>query len=84
MAIYVLDSFYCCRYGAAMFDLPFEPVPDDELEAVLVAALRASGGSMTHETSCWMASVAATHLVNRMHWAGFRVVKGPEGIPLRE
>ena len=64
-----------------MFSLP-EPVPHDELDAVLAAALRASMGS--REASCFMASVAAAHLVNRMALAGIRVVRVPEDAGLTE
>ncbi len=38
-----------------MFDPSPEPVPDAELEAVLAAALRSSGGQITRPTECFMA-----------------------------
>jgi hypothetical protein len=56
-----------------------EPVPDDELTAVLSAALGASGGQITRPTACWMASVAADHPVSRMALAGLKVVRRREG-----
>jgi hypothetical protein len=58
-----------------MFDLPPEPVTDTELEAVLTAALRTSGDQLTRATECWMATVAARHLVDRLALAGFTVVR---------
>ena len=61
-----------------MFDLPLEPVPDDEVEAVLAAALRSSGGQLTRSVECYMASAAARHLVDRLALAGLRVVRYPE------
>ena len=60
-----------------MFDLSPEPVPDTEVEAVLAAALRASSGSLTRTTECWMAAVAARHLVDRLALAGLTVVRYP-------
>jgi hypothetical protein len=61
-----------------MFD-PFpEPVPDAELEAVLSAALRSSGGQITRPTECFMATAAARHLVDRMALAGLYVVRFPD------
>jgi hypothetical protein len=60
-----------------MFDVPPETVSDDELEAVLAAALRASGGQLTRPTECFMATTAARHLVDRLALAGLRVVRVP-------
>jgi hypothetical protein len=61
-----------------MFDLLPEPVPDAEVEAVLTAALRSSGGQITRSTECFMATAAARHLVERMALAGLRVVRFPD------
>ena len=58
-----------------MFDLPAEPVTETELEAVLEAALRCSGGQLTRPAECWMATVVARHLADRLALAGFTVVR---------
>ncbi len=59
-----------------MFDLP-EPVPDEELAAILTAALRSGGGRITRELSCVLAGIAADHLVDRLTLAGIRAVRVP-------
>ena len=61
-----------------MFDPSPEPVPDAELEAVLSAALRSSGGQITRSTECFMATAAARHLVDRLALAGLHVVRFPD------
>jgi hypothetical protein len=61
-----------------MFDLPTELVPEDELEVILAAALRVSGGQLTRWTECWMASLVARHLVDQLSLAGLKVVRFPE------
>jgi hypothetical protein len=58
-----------------MFDPSPEPVPDAEVEAILTAALRSSGGQVTRPTECFMATAAARHLVDRLALAGLRVVR---------
>ena len=58
-----------------MFDNGPEPIDDAELEAVLIAALRSSGGQLTRPTECWMATVAARHLVDQIALAGLTVVR---------
>ncbi len=60
-----------------MFNLPAEPISDTELEAVLTAALRASSGQLTRPAECWMATVAARHLVDQLALAGLVVVRLP-------
>ena len=59
-----------------MFDLP-EPVPDEELAAILTAALRSGGGRITRELSCVLVGIAAEHLVDRLTLAGVRAVRVP-------
>jgi len=61
-----------------MFEANPEPVPDTEVEAVLAAALRFSGGQISRATECFMATVAARHLVDQMALAGLRVVRFPD------
>jgi hypothetical protein len=61
-----------------MFDPSPDPVPDAELEAVLTAALRSSGGQLTRPTECFMATAAARHLVDRLALAGLHVVRFPD------
>ena len=61
-----------------MFEALPEPVPDDEVEAVLAAALRSSGGQLTRQTECFMAGAAARHLVDRLALAGLRIVRFPD------
>ncbi len=61
-----------------MFDVAPQPVPDEEVEAVLAAALRSSGNQLTHATECFMAGAAARHLVDRLALAGLSVVRFPE------
>ena len=58
-----------------MFNPPFEPVPDSELEAILEAALRTSGGQITRPIECLMAATAARHLTERLALAGVTVVR---------
>jgi hypothetical protein len=60
-----------------MFDPIPEPVPDSEVEAVLAAALRSSGGQITRPIECFMATAAARHLVDRLALAGLHVVRFP-------
>ena len=62
-----------------MFDDAPEPIDDAELEAVLTAALRSSGGQLTRPTECWMATVAARHLVDHLALAGLTVVRFTRG-----
>nr|WP_294517091.1 hypothetical protein [uncultured Rhodopila sp.] len=62
-----------------MFDDAPEPIDDAELEAVLTAALRSSGGQLTRPTECWMATVAARHLVDHLSLAGLTVVRFTRG-----
>ncbi len=59
-----------------MFNLP-EPVPDDELEAALTAALRSGGGKITRALSCEMAGVVSEHLVTWLAMEGIRAVRVP-------
>jgi hypothetical protein len=61
-----------------MFEASPEPVPDEELEAVLAAALRSSGGQLTRSAEYFMATAAARHLVDRLALAGLRVVRFPD------
>ncbi len=61
-----------------MFEASPELVPDEEVEAVLAAALRSSGGQMTRQTECFMAGAAARHLVDRLALAGLHVVRFPQ------
>jgi hypothetical protein len=61
-----------------MFDPSPERVPDAEVEAVLAAALRSSGGQITRPTECFMATAAARHLVERLALAGLHVVRFPD------
>jgi len=58
-----------------MFDNAPQPIDDAELEAVLTAALRSSGGQLTRSAECWMATIAARHLVNQLALAGLTVVR---------
>jgi hypothetical protein len=58
-----------------MFDDAPKPIDDTELEAVLTAALRSSGGQLTRSTECWMATIAARHLVDQLALAGLTVVR---------
>ena len=65
-----------------MFDVSPQPAPpipvsDDELEAILTAALRSSGGQITRPTECFMATASARHLVDRLALAGLQVVRFP-------
>ena len=60
-----------------MFDPSPETIPDEELEAVLTAALRSSGGQLTRPAECFMAAASARHLVDRLALAGLRVVRFP-------
>jgi hypothetical protein len=48
-----------------------EPIPDDELAAILAATiLDGRGGSMTRDASMFQASVCADYLVDRLALAG--------------
>ena len=66
-----------------LFDLP-ELVHDEELTAVLEAALRSGGGRITRALSCHLAGIAAEHLVDKMKVAGLRAVRVPERVPLKD
>jgi hypothetical protein len=53
-----------------------EPIPDAELTDILAAAiLDGRGGSMTRETSMFLASVCADYLVDRLALAGVVAVR---------
>ncbi len=58
-----------------MFDDLPDRVPDDELAAILTAALRAGGGRINRALSCDLACIAAEHLVDRLTLAGVRAVR---------
>ena len=60
-----------------MFEIPAETVSDEELEAVLEAALRCSSGQLTRPAECWMATMVARHLADRLALAGLTVVRTP-------
>ena len=60
-----------------MFEVPPEPVPDAEVEAVLAAALRSSSGRLTRPAECFMAGMAARHLVDQLALAGLHIVRFP-------
>jgi hypothetical protein len=62
-----------------MFEPVPEPVPDPEIEAVLAEALRGASGSLSRSVACYMASMAARHLVNQLALAGMAVVRYPQG-----
>ncbi len=64
-----------------MFDFP-EPVPDDELEAALTAALQSGGGKITRAMSCEMADVVSEHLVTLLAMEGIQAVRVPQRLPL--
>ncbi len=64
-----------------MFNLP-EPLPDEELEAALAAALRSGGGKITRAMSCEMAGVVSEHLVTWLAMEGIRAVRVPHRLPL--
>jgi hypothetical protein len=69
---------------ARMFGPALEPLSDDELAAVLKAALRSGGGGISRWTELEMGTVVAEHLVNRLAVEGLRVVRVPEGPPLTD
>jgi hypothetical protein len=55
---------------------PPEPVSDDELAAILRAAiLNGKGGGMTRDAEGYLASVCAAYLVDRLALAGVSVVR---------
>ena len=60
--------------------LPAQPeaVTDEELAAVLAAAIRdGKAGTMTREAAVYLAGVSADFLVDRLALAGFAVVRRP-------
>jgi hypothetical protein len=59
---------------------PPEPIPEDELAAILTAAIRdGRGGRMTREAALFLAGVSAEHLVERIGLAGLTVVRRADG-----
>jgi hypothetical protein len=55
-----------------------ETVPEEELAAVLAAAIRdGKGGTMTRVAELFLAGVSADFLVDRLALAGFLVVRRP-------
>ncbi len=56
-----------------MFDAsPFRPATWEEIEAVLVEAIRSSaGGQMTRNAEVFLAAVCAKHLADKLALAGF-------------
>ena len=55
-----------------------EPVPDDELERILTAAIvDGKGGGMTREAEVYLAGVCAAFLVDRLALAGLVVMRAP-------
>ena len=61
-----------------MFNPP-EPVSDDELEAVLAAALRTHGTPITPVVARHIAGVVAGHLVTALAVEGIRAVRSARG-----
>ncbi len=51
-----------------MFGPTIEPLPDDELVAILAAALSTAGGWITRPMECHLAGVAAEHMPKDWPW----------------
>ena len=58
-----------------MVEPGFTEIADEDLVAVLEAALVSGGGKVTRETDLYMCSVAAEHLAHRLAVAGLKVVR---------
>jgi hypothetical protein len=60
-----------------MPERPPEPIPDDELAAILAAAiLDGRAGSMTRDASIFLASMRNDYLVDQLALAGMAAVRG--------
>jgi hypothetical protein len=57
-----------------------KPIPDDELAAILTAAIRdGRGGRMTREAALFLAGVCAEHLVEQIGLTNLTVVRRARG-----
>jgi len=60
-----------------MFEAMPEPLPEQEIEAVLAEALRGASGGLSRTVVCYMATLVARHLVDHLALAGLSVVRYP-------
>ncbi len=58
-----------------MKPVPLQPVPDDEMTEALAAILRTSGSGPTREASCYLATISAEHLANRLAVSGYVLMR---------
>jgi len=51
------------------------PAPDPEATAALAAILRTAGPGLTREVSCYLATLSAAHLIDRLEASGYVVAQ---------
>jgi hypothetical protein len=67
------SAFWFCSIMSSQSSL--EPAPEQEATEALATILRTTGPGLTREASCYLASVSAAHLIDRLVASGYVVAR---------